>query len=265
MPSTEQNVLVQKYCAVCHTDAANNGGLSLQHFDAAQAPPSLTAMLLSKLTGGVSLDTLNQARLNPAAAEFVETKVKSGAMGAAGIPVPDKATVEAFIQALAMGSAGATEWAIRRTKASAATNTVIEASILREKPAAAGSGEARAYRVTLACNVATQHGSLQVAWSPLPWRGTLAASVDGRAAVRYRVDGSEKMGNGSLVVTRGIAALVLTDTKYAEDAGLPLPAETLTIADLFPDETVVFPFAELPRDARREFEACFSGIGRLKL
>jgi len=55
MPSAQQNALVQKYCAVCHTDAAKNGGLSLEHFDAALAPPSLTAMLLSKLTGGVLL------------------------------------------------------------------------------------------------------------------------------------------------------------------------------------------------------------------
>ena len=43
MPVAQQNALVQKYCAVCHTDAARNGGLSLEHFDAAQAPPSLMA------------------------------------------------------------------------------------------------------------------------------------------------------------------------------------------------------------------------------
>lgn len=49
MPTTQQNALVQKYCAVCHTDAAMNGGLSLEHFDAANASPSLTAMLVSKL------------------------------------------------------------------------------------------------------------------------------------------------------------------------------------------------------------------------
>jgi hypothetical protein len=35
MPVAQQNALVQKYCAVCHTDVHRNGGLSLQHFDAA--------------------------------------------------------------------------------------------------------------------------------------------------------------------------------------------------------------------------------------
>src|SRR4051812_30485755 len=84
MPTAQQNGLVQMYCAVCHTDAARNGGLTLQHFDAAQAPPDLIAMLLSKLN--------------------------SGAMGAAGIPVPDKATEQAFKDALSAESAGAQDW-----------------------------------------------------------------------------------------------------------------------------------------------------------
>lgn len=30
MPAAQQNALVQKYCAVCHTDASKDGGLSLQ-------------------------------------------------------------------------------------------------------------------------------------------------------------------------------------------------------------------------------------------
>ena len=34
MPVAQQNALVQKYCAVCHTDAAKDGALSLPHFDA---------------------------------------------------------------------------------------------------------------------------------------------------------------------------------------------------------------------------------------
>src|SRR5215510_9580046 len=64
MPVAQQNALVQKYCAVCHDDVHRNGGLSLQHFDASQLEPSLAAMMVSKL--------------------------KSGAMGAAGLGVPDR-------------------------------------------------------------------------------------------------------------------------------------------------------------------------------
>src|ERR1700730_4992142 len=99
MSPGQQNALVQKYCAVCHTDAAKNGGLSLEHFDAAQAPPSLTAMLLSKLTGGVLLKTAREAASNASAAAFIDRKMRSGAMGAAGIPIPDKATIDALIHA----------------------------------------------------------------------------------------------------------------------------------------------------------------------
>jgi hypothetical protein len=261
MPTAQQNALVQKYCAVCHTDAADNGGLSLEHFDSAQAPPSLMAMLLSKLTGGVSLEMVKEAPSNAGAAALVDKKMKSGAMGAAGIPIPDKATIDALIQALAAESDSATEWTVQHTNGAAGSVPVIVASILREKLLAKSTGEARVYRLIVSCNAATQHGSMQMAWAPLPQKGTLAASVDGRAMVTYQLDGSEKMGNGSGVVTQGQAAVVLADAKYDMVAGLALPAETLTIRDLSPDETV-FSFANLPQEAQREFQACFSGAGR---
>jgi hypothetical protein len=265
MPAAQQNALVQKYCAVCHTDASNNGGLSLEHFDAAQAAPSLTAMLLSKLTGGVSLRTVGDISSNAGAAALVDKKMKSGAMGAAGVPIPDKATIDALIQALLMESTAATEWTVQHTTDASAKAPVIAASILREVPSAKSAGEARAYRLIASCNVVTQRGSMQVAWSPLPQRGTLAVSVDGREAVSYPLDGSEKMGNNSGVVTQGLAALMLTDTGNDTAAGSPLPMETLTITDLFPGETVVFSFANLPQNVRHEFQACFTGAGRSQL
>ena len=134
---------------------------------------------------------------------------------------------------------------------------MLVASILREVPSAANAGEAREYRLIVSCNAATQNGLMRVAWSPLPQRGTLAASVDGKVTANYQVGGSEKMGNGSGVVTQGAAALVLTDNRQRDVGALPLPAKTLTLADLFPGETVAFSFANLPRDARREFQACF--------
>ena len=57
------------------------------------------------------------------------------------------------------------------------------------------------------------------------------------------------MGNGSGAILHGLAAVMLS--------GLPLPAESLTIADLLPGETVTFPFATFPQDARRDFASCF--------
>jgi hypothetical protein len=252
MPAAQQNALVQKYCAVCHTDAANNGGLSLERFDAAQAAPSLTAMLLSKLTGGASLRTVGEISASAGAAALVDKKMKSGAMGAAGIPRPDKATIDALIQALQMESTGATEWAVQQTTGVSAAAPVIEASILREVPSAKSAGEARAYRLIATCDVARRRGFLQVAWSPLPQRGTLAVSVDGSGVVNYPLGG----------VTQDMAALILPDFGSDTASGLPLPAETLTITDLFPGETVAFPFANLPQNARTEFQACFAGAGR---
>jgi hypothetical protein len=257
MPA-QQNALVQKYCAVCHTDAANNGGLSLEHFDAAQASPSLIAMLLSKLTGGVSLKMVREVRTNASAAALVDRKMGSGAMGAAGIPIPDKATIDALIHAFAVQSAGATEWTVERSKDGTANAPGLTVSILREMPSAMNAGGAEVYRLIASCNQATQQGFVQLAWSPVPGKGTLAASVDGKAAVEYQVDGSEKMGNGSGVLLHGRAALVLAETKLGGSrARLPFPAQSLTISHLFPGETVTFPFANLPEAARREFNACF--------
>ena len=259
MPTSQQNALVQKYCAVCHTDAARNGGLSLQHFDAAQAPPSLTAMLLSKLTGGVLLKTAREADSNASAAAFVDKKMRSGAMGAAGIPIPDKATIDALIHAFSVASAGAMDWTVERSKLTASA-PILTASILREMPSATSTGEAEVYRLIASCNSTTQEGEMQLTWSPIAQSGALAASVDGNPAAQYRVEGSEKMGNGSGVVLHGLAALALAETKRgASRTGLPFPAESLTISDLFPGERVTFSFANLPEDARHEFKACFPG------
>ena len=61
LPIARQNELVQTYCAACHDDARRVGGLSLEHFDAAQADPTITAMLLSKLTNGLTLETVRAA------------------------------------------------------------------------------------------------------------------------------------------------------------------------------------------------------------
>jgi len=260
MPPAQQNALVRKYCAVCHTDAAKNGGLSLEHFDAAQAAPSLAAMLLSKLTGGVLLKTAREAPSNTSAAAFIDKKMRSGAMGAAGIPIPDKATIDALIHAFAVESSGAMNWTVERSYDAAASVPILKMSILREMPSAKNVGEAEVYRLIASCNSATQEGEMQLAWSPVAQSGTLAASVDGNVAARYRVEGSEKMANGSGVVLHGLAALVLAETKRGGSRiGLPFPAESLTISDLFPGETVTFSFANLSRNERHEFNACFPG------
>ena len=64
----QQNTFVKTHCAVCHNDRARNGGLTLEGFDAAIASPSLTAMMLSKMTSGTALATVNVAGHDAAAA-----------------------------------------------------------------------------------------------------------------------------------------------------------------------------------------------------
>ena len=75
MPAAQQNALVGKYCATCHDNKKRLGGLTLETFDAARPDPAIASMMVNKLDGG--------------------------AMGAAGLAQPDKTTVTALRSALA--------------------------------------------------------------------------------------------------------------------------------------------------------------------
>jgi len=172
MPPPTQNALVQKYCAVCHTDAVRNGGLSLEHFDAAKATPDLVAMLLSKLN--------------------------FGAMGASGIPKPDQPVIQALRQAFVTEAKGAADWSVERSEA------VTTVSVVREAPR--GGGAPGLYRVIATCNRSTQEGAIQVAWSPVAKGGTLLAAVDGNPATRYPAQSPEGAG----LMPQEPAALVLS-------------------------------------------------------
>ena len=112
MPASQQTALVQKYCAVCHSDAHRNGGLSLEHFDAAYPDPGVAAMLVSKLTNGLSPKQVTASRHDPNGSATIAAKMKVGAMGAAGLPVPDRATQDALVSALAADAAGYSEWTV---------------------------------------------------------------------------------------------------------------------------------------------------------
>jgi hypothetical protein len=224
LPPSQQNALVQKYCTVCHTDAANNGGLSLEHYDAARPDPPLAAMLLSKL--------------------------RNGAMGAAGMGVPDKDIQEAWVLATVQQALGAQNWSVIRSEPAASHGTplpAVTASIVRIVNPRKGEANPPIYRLTLACDSASRQGSIQLTWSPEPQTDrTFLVSGDGQPGLPHTLSGKEKMGNGTSG-TSGRASATLR---------VGLPTQSLTIADLFPAETVVFPIDALDSRTRRELAAC---------
>jgi len=258
MPVAATNALVHRYCEVCHDDAHLNGGMSLEHFDAAHADPSLAAMLLSKLTNGLPLAKVSAANTDPAAAAEIDTEMKNSAIHAAGLPAPDSATARAWVMALSAEANRATEWSVNRVQSPGSPGQVITASVIREIAAANDPARMDIYRLTLTCRADTRDGEMQVAWAP-------GAPKNGRA-VSVSVDGNSLYTDVNLVygigVNAGPGAALLYATK--DNFGMakfpvPLPKQTLAIANLTPDKTVVFPFDGLTQPARESLSMCFTG------
>jgi hypothetical protein len=125
---------------------------------------------------------------------------------------------------------------------------VLSASIVREVTLREPQVGLPLYRLALGCNTASRQGEIQLTWSPKPQTNrTFFVSADGTAGIPHQLEGREKMGNGS-VVTSGLAAATLN---------APLALETLTISNLFPGETVVFPLSDLDQSTRRQLAICF--------
>lgn len=250
MPVAQQNALVQKYCAVCHSDAQRAGGLSLERFDAAHADPGIAAMMLSKLTNGLLLERINAANTDQSAAALIDRELNTSAIRAAGVAPPDRATAHAWISALSAEANGATEWTVSRRSDNPATRApALTASIVREVRSANNPEKADMYRLALTCRADVHDGAMQLAWAPggPPPGRDIFVSVDGTTPLTYNVGGNGKAGPGDVVLH--------TTT---------LPEHTLTVSNVLPDQTVEFPFDNLPQSARQSLTDCFArrDVGR---
>lgn len=176
---------------------------------------------------------------------------------------PDDATIQAWIRATSEEATRANSWSVKRAEDSATKASIMSASIVRELPSADSTGVPDSYRLTVTCRADTREAGMELAWSPgVPKEGqALEVFADGRELPGHKIGGDEPMGGG-MAGSSGPGAVVLYAT--GKDSGpakltMVLPAHTLTIRDVFPNETVVFPFGELTQTDRQSLLVCFSG------
>ena len=243
MPVAQQNGIVQKYCAVCHDDAKRMGGLSLQNFDAAHPDPNVAGMMVSKLD--------------------------SGAMGAAGIKQPDRPVVEALRSALVAyavdAKTAAGGWTLKSFNDPTTKRPLVTASMTQDVSLAAPAGQSGSYELTITCEKTSDltkggnaSGLAELRLATYTKKGS-DASLAGRQmlesvgrSVPFEVDGRR---------VEAAVQYVSQDNAVAARFMMPLPSHTLTIRNLFPGETVTFPFGQLSPTLREVLSTCVATKG----
>jgi hypothetical protein len=231
MPVGQQNELVQKRCALCHSGANPKGGLLLEHFDAAVPDPAVARMMLIKIA-------------------------KDGAISAAGAPVPDDTTREGLVSALSAAAdrAPSDGWRVDLGGDPKGGHNIVTASILQA--ASATDAQSAVYELSVRCGGRTHRGELTLATYsrkgpdvPMTDRALSPAS-DGSVRFTYKVDANPDESAWLYVARNNTSAPM---------ALMPIPAQTLTISNLFSGESVSFPFDRLSPIVRRQLATCVPG------
>jgi hypothetical protein len=235
----EQNAIVQKYCAVCHDDAKRMGGLTLQNFDAARPDPNVAGMMVSKLGGG--------------------------AIGAAGIKQPDRPTVAALRSALAAhavdGKSASGGWTFSAFNDATTERPLVTATMMQE--VAGQAGRSGGYELTITCEKTSDlsQGGNGAALAEMRLATYIKQGPDAPVTGRQMLDAVGRSVPFELDGRSVGAAVqyVRQDNVVAAKFVMPLPSHTLTIRNLFPGETVSFPFGQLTPTLREILSTCVSG------
>ena len=252
---SQQNEMMQKYCVMCHLDSTNNGGLSLEHFDAATVSPALAAILANKFTTGVPLEEILQPEKEPHTLAAIEVGKKAGApsvMNIAGLPLPSEAEINGFIMAMAVRGQDAEQWHVLQD------GEQIFADVIRETPiTGADSPRDLGFRLTLTCDRENKEGEILLIWSPIPRNGELQVIVDGRTPLTYSLDHEEAMANGDSGTSAPASVVLYGTNRMEKHPQLSLPESSLQFDGLFPFDAVEFSFDDLLENDRRQLEVCF--------
>jgi hypothetical protein len=161
--------------------------------------------------------------------------------------MPDEPTLLAFVHALSTEAAGAEDQWDTRWNGKTVTSGILRAFTSTKFP-----GATDMYRLILTCRTDTHDGEIKLAWANgVPQEGQpITIAVDGGAPITHKAEGGKKQGNG----VNGPGSTIL----YPDIPNLPLPSRILTVSNVFPNETPVFPFDTLSPAVRQSLSACFT-------
>lgn len=254
----EQNAMMKDYCVICHLDSSMNGGLSLEHFDAATVSPPLAAILANKFTMGVPLENLLEPELDPEVIEEIELGKRFGApsvMGVAGLPLPSDGEINGFIMAMAQRTEGAERWHVN------VDEETISADIVRITSFPAREDQRPRdimFRLVLTCDLASDEGEMLLTWSPQPANGSLEVVVDNDLPVEFIIDEQEPMANGDEGTSAPSSVVLVGLGKKDEYPDISPPRNRLRLKSPLLSEQIEFSFADLWESEPDQLNACFA-------